>query len=154
MTIGQRIKEARKNAGMTQKQLADMMGIPFQSVSQWERDLRKPKFETLEKIATVLGVNVTELWMDRYLDHPPTLHFITTVDKLSEYASYSLDKEYQKRRRLLLSSFDDLNSKGQKKAIENVRDLAKIPEYQRETPEDAGEASNTPLEGKDTTQDD
>ena len=50
MTTGQRIKEARKRAGMTQAELAEKLEIPFQSVSQWERDIRKPKKETLEKL--------------------------------------------------------------------------------------------------------
>ncbi len=61
MTVGERIKEARKKANMTQNELAQKMGIPFQSISQWERDLRKPKYETLARIASALGCNVSEL---------------------------------------------------------------------------------------------
>ena len=61
MTVGERIKEARKKAKMTQNELAQKMGIPFQSISQWERDLRKPKYETLARIATALGCNISDL---------------------------------------------------------------------------------------------
>lgn len=61
MTVGERIKEARKKANMTQNELAQKMGIPFQSISQWERDLRKPKYETLARIATALGCNISDL---------------------------------------------------------------------------------------------
>ena len=61
MTTGQRIKEARKNAGMTQIELAQKLNIPFQSVSQWERDVRKPKVETLRRIANALGIQPWEL---------------------------------------------------------------------------------------------
>ncbi len=61
MTVGERIKEARKKANMTQNELAQKMGIPFQSISQWERDLRKPKYETLARIATALGCNIGDL---------------------------------------------------------------------------------------------
>lgn len=56
MTTGQRIKEARKSAKMTQAELAEKLGIPYQSVSQWERDTRNPKYETLKKIADAIGV--------------------------------------------------------------------------------------------------
>lgn len=56
MTTGQRIKEARKNAKMTQAELAGKLGVPYQSVSQWERDTRNPKYETLKKIADAIGV--------------------------------------------------------------------------------------------------
>lgn len=55
------------------------------------------------------------------------------------------------RRNAMNFAFDSMNEKGQKKAVENVQDLAKIPEYQRQTPENAGEDPNTPS-GKDATQ--
>ena len=50
MTTGQLIKAARKKAGMTQTELAQKLNIPFQSISQWERDIRKPKMDNLQKI--------------------------------------------------------------------------------------------------------
>lgn len=61
MTTGQRIKIARKNAGMTQSELSSKLSIPYQSISQWERDLRNPKRETLQRIADALGVSVDYL---------------------------------------------------------------------------------------------
>ena len=56
MTIGQRIKDARKKAGMTQAELASKLDIPPQSIGQWERGERRPKLETLDRIAAALGV--------------------------------------------------------------------------------------------------
>ena len=41
---------------MTQAELAEKLDVPFQSISQWERDIRNPKYETIEKIAHALGV--------------------------------------------------------------------------------------------------
>ena len=64
VTTGQRIKEARKNADMTQMELAQKLNIPFQSVSQWERDVRKPKMETLSRVADALGIQLWELSED------------------------------------------------------------------------------------------
>lgn len=61
MTTGERIKAARKKRGMTQAELASKLGISFVGVSQWENDIRNPKYETLEKIAKVLDVDVWEL---------------------------------------------------------------------------------------------
>lgn len=61
MTTGQSIREARKMAGMTQMELAHRLDIPFQSISQWERDIRKPKFETIQRIANALEISVYEL---------------------------------------------------------------------------------------------
>lgn len=61
MTTGQRIRAARKAANMTQAELAQKLGIPFQSISQWERDIRNPKKETLIRIADALGVSISDL---------------------------------------------------------------------------------------------
>lgn len=64
MTTGARIKAARKASGMTQAELANRLGIPYQSIGQWENDLRNPKFETLQKIANALGITVLYLMGD------------------------------------------------------------------------------------------
>lgn len=61
MTTGERIKAARKTAGMTQKELGERLGLAFQSVAQWENDLRNPKIETLQRIADALGVHIFDL---------------------------------------------------------------------------------------------
>ena len=50
MTTGQRIKEARKKAGLTQKELGEKLGVAYQTLAQWENDLRNPKYETLQRI--------------------------------------------------------------------------------------------------------
>ena len=59
--IGERIKQVRKEAGMTQQQLAQRLGIPYQSIGQWERGIRKPKIETLQAIADAIGVSLDYL---------------------------------------------------------------------------------------------
>lgn len=61
MTTGQLIKAARKKAGMTQSQLAEKLNIPYQSIGQWERDVRKPKLETLNRIAAALDIQTSQL---------------------------------------------------------------------------------------------
>lgn len=61
MTVGSRIKSARKNAGLTQKQLGKCLGISYQTIAQWENNLRNPKYTTLRKIADALGVSTEYL---------------------------------------------------------------------------------------------
>ena len=56
MNTGERIKAARLRAGLTQKELADRLGIPYQGIGQWERGVRIPKESTLRKLAPALGV--------------------------------------------------------------------------------------------------
>ena len=76
MCIGERIKEARKAAGLTQKELGERLGVSDSSIAQYESGLRNPKYETLKKIAAVLDVNINKLnpnyisrpWSDFKLD--------------------------------------------------------------------------------------
>lgn len=68
MTLGQHIKEERTKKGITQKQLADALGVTESYISQYERDLRNPKYETIKKIAKALDIPVTALYDGYPLD--------------------------------------------------------------------------------------
>lgn len=62
-STGKKIKEAREKAGLTQSQLAEAIGTTSQNISQYERSLRKPKYETLLKIAKALNVEWYSLFV-------------------------------------------------------------------------------------------
>ena len=57
MSIGQRIKIARSKAVLSQKELAEKLGVSASMIGQYESDIRRPKFETIQKIANALGVS-------------------------------------------------------------------------------------------------
>lgn len=61
LTIGDRIRALRKEKGLTQKELAQKLGVSASMVGQYETNVRKPKLETLEKFASSLGVSITEI---------------------------------------------------------------------------------------------
>lgn len=46
---------------MTQKDIADKLGITDKAVSKWERDVAFPDTATIPKLAEILGVSVEEL---------------------------------------------------------------------------------------------
>ena len=54
MTFAERLKSMRKKRNLTQKELADILGIPYQGISQYERGVRQPKYQTIERIAKAL----------------------------------------------------------------------------------------------------
>ena len=55
-TIGNRIHKYRKEKGMTQEELASLMGVSSQAVSKWENDISCPDISLLPQLAKVLGV--------------------------------------------------------------------------------------------------
>lgn len=61
MTLGEQIRQVRRNRGMTQKELGMRLGCPENSadvrIAQYETGHRMPKKERLEAIAKVLEVN-------------------------------------------------------------------------------------------------
>jgi transcriptional regulator with XRE-family HTH domain len=61
MTVGKRIQKIRKEKGLTQKELGAKLGVSASMIGQYENDLRKPKMETIRKIATALNVDESAL---------------------------------------------------------------------------------------------
>lgn len=115
MTTGQLIKAARKKAGMTQAQLAEKAGVAAITIQQY--DLRNPKLDTLQRIASALGVPVQELISDW-----------EAVDK-EEFKRVFIYGEGIKDR--IDAALDRLNDEGQEKAAERVEELTEIPKYQK-----------------------
>ena len=47
---------------MTQEDLAEQLGVTFQAISKWERGINCPDVLTLDDLASVLGVEVKDLF--------------------------------------------------------------------------------------------
>lgn len=60
-TFGKAIAKLRKEKGMTQKELADLLGVSDKAVSRWENDKNYPDIETLRRISTTFRVSIDEL---------------------------------------------------------------------------------------------
>ena len=59
--IGQKIKDLRKKAEMTQDRLADYLGVSAQAVSKWELGQTAPDLSLIAPLCRVLGVTADEL---------------------------------------------------------------------------------------------
>lgn len=165
MTTGQRIKAARKASGMTQKELGDKLGLSFQSIAQWENDLRNPKMETLERIADALDVPLSEICSKDLLKNYEILkrHPEDHQKTLDAFEQFALALRQQEAIKVLggkyieqfVFALNDLNMDGRWRvvnhAVDYAHDLAKIPEYQREQPTVIPQSTLTSSEGTDTT---
>ena len=115
MTIGENIKRVRKEKGLTQKQLAEILGVTQQMIGSYENSDREPKLNSLSKIAKALDVDVWELIEFNSIDIDEN---VTSVN--------------DNNKKTLDSYYNELNEKGQEKAVEQVELLTKIPEYKRD----------------------
>lgn len=167
MTVGERIKAARKQAGLTQKELAERLGLSFQAIAQWENNLRKPKLETLQKIAAALEVPIYELMemteeqakllevsynMERVKDnlaHTDISKFHPDLQKRIPSTLVELEGRVQAYRQVVLDLykgedkqeialyFSKLNDEGISRLWDYLKYLSTVPEYQLETSEEA-----------------
>lgn len=61
MTLGERIHELRKAAGISQEQLAEGLEVSRQSISKWERDQSAPELDKLAALSELFHVSLDQL---------------------------------------------------------------------------------------------
>lgn len=81
--LGKRIKELRKEAGLTQEKLAELIDIETTSLSGIESGRHFPSLPTIEKIANKLNVELKALFDFSHLK---------SIDKMKEEIVENIDK--------------------------------------------------------------
>lgn len=66
--IGENVSRFRKEINISQRELGRRAGISGQMVSKIENNLSQPSIETLNKIATALGITVNDLIKNDTID--------------------------------------------------------------------------------------
>ncbi len=64
MTLADKLKEARKNSGFTQSELAEKLCVSRQAITKWESGKGIPDVENLKTISKVLNVSIDFLLDD------------------------------------------------------------------------------------------
>ena len=57
MTFGEKLKAARKEAGLSQEQFAEKMSVSRSAIAKWESDKGMPDVNNLKVMAQLLDVN-------------------------------------------------------------------------------------------------
>lgn len=84
MTFGEKLKEARKEAGLSQEQFAEKMGVSRSAIAKWESDKGMPDVNNLKVMAQLLGISV-----DYLLDEDEKLSFNETKEPI-DLSSYEV----------------------------------------------------------------
>lgn len=148
MTFGEKLKEARQKAGMTQEELAAAVYTTKTAISRYEHNKRVPSGKIFVRLAIVLGadfdmfqmadlagisgdefhtgVDAAFDWFDRVLDdenHP--------IYKGASLAPEEQEAENKLEVELLNIFTNKLNHDGQMEALKRLDELAQIPKYKR-----------------------
>lgn len=110
MSVGEKIKIIRKEKGLTQAQLAALVGVAQITIRQYESGAREPSISQLQNIARKLSVSISS-FMDTGIKSDPSLdvltnRFTTVVAKHIQTAN-ELDQDENKKRGYSDSAFVD-----------------------------------------------
>lgn len=61
MTLGQRIQKSRKESGLSQEELAELLGVSRQAISKWENDNGYPEMEKMIRLSQIYQVSLDYL---------------------------------------------------------------------------------------------
>ncbi|MDH7873334.1 helix-turn-helix domain-containing protein [Bifidobacterium catenulatum subsp. kashiwanohense] len=64
MNLGDKIKECRKQAGLSQEQLAERLNVSRQAITKWETNKGIPDIANLIAISDEFGLSLDELIKD------------------------------------------------------------------------------------------
>ena len=84
MGIGERIKLARKQKGITQEELGEMLGISGNAVIHYEKGRRTPNASVINQISKALGVTGDWLLETEYAYEKETEQLVRIFKSLSE----------------------------------------------------------------------
>ncbi len=78
MTFGEKLKEARKESGLSQEQLAEKISVSRSAVAKWESGKGMPDIGNLKAIAALLNTSI-----DYLLDDDEKISFNETKEPIS-----------------------------------------------------------------------
>ncbi len=100
MTLHERIKEQRKNCGMSQEKLAELLGVSRQAVTKWESGQTAPSTENLFRLAEIFGTTVDLLLQEEEKRSSPAEE-IYYLYKMEEAKRMEMKKAVWKKRGLM-----------------------------------------------------
>ena len=98
--MGRFISEMRKEKGLTQKELAEQLGVTDKAVSKWERAVSSPDIGLLIPLAKILGVSAGELLGGERAEHSAENMEKDTEDMVEEALNYSHRTSFLKQRKM------------------------------------------------------
>ncbi len=118
--VKNRIKMLRKEQGLTQKDIADFLGVTPKAVSFYELEQREPSNEMLKKLAKKFNVSVDYL-LDNEEATPKTKKIPKDLKKILEDEAITLngrlvtEKDKEKMMRILEAAFYEAKEMNRRK---------------------------------------
>ena len=107
MSFGTRLRDKRKELGITQPQLAEILGVSQSAIGSWETDTNSPRATLLYDLFDILHCDANYLFQDEtkelYKDKATPSEFENIIKKYSdlddhgkEMVDFTLQKEWER----------------------------------------------------------
>lgn len=119
MSFGSRLKDKRKELGITQPELAKLLGVSQSAIGSWETDTNSPRATLLYDLFDILHCDANYLFQDEtrslYKDKATPEEFENIIKKYRdlddhgrEMVDFTLDKEYERSKALAEQTPDNI----------------------------------------------
>lgn len=116
-TMGTRLKELRLNAGYTGEEVGRMLQVSKSAISMWEKDLRSPSADLIERFADIYGVSTDYIITGRESNAPKGYYH---DQEAAEYAEYLRTRPHAK---ILFSASKDMTKEDMEEAVRYIEYL-------------------------------
>lgn len=115
--MGTRLKELRMNAGYTGEEVGRMLQVSKSAISMWEKDLRSPSADLIERFAEIYGVSTDYIITGRESNAPKGYYH---DQEAAEYAEYLRTRPHAK---ILFSASKDMTKEDMEEAVRYIEYL-------------------------------
>lgn len=129
------LKEIRKQKGLTQAELAQLLNVSVMTIRRLEAGTRAPKLKTIKEIAKILEVDPMELTFGLSELLEPTKEMYNDYRKHPEKYVVEISTDGKRHfyvntnRADFMKKYDSLNTLGKHKAKEYITDLSEQEKY-------------------------
>ena len=106
MTFAEKLKSIRKQAGMSQEQLAEKLSVSRQAVTKWETDAGIPDIENIMAISALFDISIDELLSNERGAKKPTDYLYESITEYDIDEPKRYDMKFGGAKQFQLSGYE------------------------------------------------
>lgn len=106
MTFAEKLKSIRKQAGISQEQLAEKLGVSRQAVTKWETDAGIPDIQNLIAISTLFDISIDEMLSNKKGVNKKTEYLFESVTEYDIDEPKRYDMKFGGAKQFILSGYE------------------------------------------------
>lgn len=106
MTFAEKLKSLRKQAGISQEQLAEKIGVSRQAVTKWETEAGIPDIENIKSISSLFDISIDELLSNGKATQKNSKYLYESVTEYDIAEPKRYDMKFGGAKRFVLSGYN------------------------------------------------